>query len=189
MGSNPEKPWRGDNVIRQCRTGHATTLLRQRDHVFKPINCCWLHYSYFCRGNLIRHQGLKIFRFFACHWSSNTMTRCHCHDAIKLSHAQLRFFYWIMSLCRFQLCSVRNLPGFGDISAKFGMVWRFLPVADPLVDVMISRDLDSRYGLALPPRGRSPGGCHDLQRPRLQVWFGTSSPWQIPWWMSWSPET
>jgi len=40
---------------------------------------------------------------------------------------------------------VRSIPGFGDISAKFGMVWRFLPMADPLVDVMVSRDLDSRY--------------------------------------------
>jgi hypothetical protein len=25
------------------------------------------------------------------------------------------------------------------------MVWHFLPMADPLVDVMVSRDLDSRY--------------------------------------------
>ena len=40
---------------------------------------------------------------------------------------------------------MRSIPGFGDISAKFGMVWRFLPMADPLVDVMVSRDLDSRY--------------------------------------------
>jgi hypothetical protein len=47
--------------------------------------------------------------------------------------------------CRLHLCSVRQLPVFGDIAAKFGMVWRFLPMADPLVDVMISRDLDSRW--------------------------------------------
>ncbi len=40
---------------------------------------------------------------------------------------------------------MRSIPGSGDISAKFGMVWRFLPMADPLVDVMVSRDLDSRY--------------------------------------------
>ncbi len=26
-----------------------------------------------------------------------------------------------------------------------GMVWYFLPRVDPLVDVMVSRDLDSRY--------------------------------------------
>jgi hypothetical protein len=42
------------------------------------------------------------------------------------------------------VCSVKNITGFGDISSKFGMVWRFLPMADPFVDVMISRDLDSR---------------------------------------------
>lgn len=43
------------------------------------------------------------------------------------------------------LCSVRSLPRYGDLSAMFGMVWRFLPMADPYVDVMISRDLDSRF--------------------------------------------
>ena len=26
----------------------------------------------------------------------------------------------------------------------FGMLWRFLPVLDPTVDLMVSRDLDSR---------------------------------------------
>jgi hypothetical protein len=45
---------------------------------------------------------------------------------------------------RFHICSVTNLPGFDDLPAKFGMLWRFLPMADPWVDVMVSRDLDSR---------------------------------------------
>jgi len=44
----------------------------------------------------------------------------------------------------FDLCSVRSLPRYGDISSMFGMVWRFLPMADPYVDIMVSRDLDSR---------------------------------------------
>jgi len=46
---------------------------------------------------------------------------------------------------RLDLCSVKSLPKYGDISAKFGMVWRFLPMADPYVDIMVSRDLDSRF--------------------------------------------
>ena len=43
------------------------------------------------------------------------------------------------------LCSVLSVPLYGNISGKFGMVWRFLPMADPFVDFMVSRDLDSRY--------------------------------------------
>merc|ERR1719431_1051297 len=45
----------------------------------------------------------------------------------------------------FDLCPVTHLPQYGDLSAVFGMVWRFLPMADPTVDIMISRDLDSRF--------------------------------------------
>ena len=36
------------------------------------------------------------------------------------------------------------MSGLGDLSSLFGMLWRFLPVLDPSVDVMVSRDLDSR---------------------------------------------
>ena len=57
-------------------------------------------------------------------------------------------------LCRLQcqdsrldLCPVNNLPMFGDISRVMGMTWRFLPLVDPDVDVMVSRDLDSRVTL------------------------------------------
>ncbi|XP_023332449.1 uncharacterized protein LOC111704444 [Eurytemora carolleeae] len=46
---------------------------------------------------------------------------------------------------RMDLCSVLSVPPYGDISRKFGMIWRFLPLADPLVDFMVSRDLDSRF--------------------------------------------
>ena len=45
---------------------------------------------------------------------------------------------------RFDICTVNNLPGYGDLSQVFGMVWRFLPLSDPTVDIMVSRDLDSR---------------------------------------------
>ena len=37
-----------------------------------------------------------------------------------------------------------SLPDLGDLSSLFGMLWRFLPVLDPSVDLMVSRDLDSR---------------------------------------------
>jgi len=45
---------------------------------------------------------------------------------------------------RFDLCPVNHLPQFGDLSQVFGMTWRFLPLCDPTVDVMVARDLDSR---------------------------------------------
>ncbi|CAL4092469.1 unnamed protein product, partial [Meganyctiphanes norvegica] len=44
------------------------------------------------------------------------------------------------------LCSIHNLPSpFGDISHKLetATLWRFLPLLDPLVNIMVSRDLDS----------------------------------------------
>jgi len=44
----------------------------------------------------------------------------------------------------FDLCPVNSVVTFGDLSKVFGMTWRFLPVTDPLVSVMVSRDLDSR---------------------------------------------
>ena len=41
------------------------------------------------------------------------------------------------------LCNVRRLPILSDISEIFPMIWRFLPMLDLQVDVMMSRDLDS----------------------------------------------
>ncbi len=55
-----------------------------------------------------------------------------------------------------------------------GTVWRLLPMVDPLVDVMVSRDLDSRY-------------CPIGWILWLQVWFGASYPWWIRWLTTWSP--
>ena len=40
-------------------------------------------------------------------------------------------------------CPVDSLVGFGDLSSIFGMLWRFIPMTDPTVAVMASRDLDS----------------------------------------------
>ena len=49
-------------------------------------------------------------------------------------------------MSRLDTCPVDSLPRYGDLSKIFGMVWRFLPLLDPRVDVMVSRDLDSRLG-------------------------------------------
>ena len=40
---------------------------------------------------------------------------------------------------------VGALPGLGNLSSVFGMTWRFLPLSDPAVDIVVSRDVDSRY--------------------------------------------
>ena len=47
-------------------------------------------------------------------------------------------------MARLDTCPVDSLPRYGDLSKIFGMVWRFLPLLDPLVDAVASRDLDSR---------------------------------------------
>ena len=43
-------------------------------------------------------------------------------------------------------CDVHELPGLGDLSGKFGMIWRFMPLADDSVERFIVRDLDSLIG-------------------------------------------
>jgi len=49
----------------------------------------------------------------------------------KRAHKNVRF------------CDVRRMPKYGDVSKLIGTVWRFLPIADPTIDVICSRDLDS----------------------------------------------
>ena len=44
----------------------------------------------------------------------------------------------------FDICTVEAVSGYGDLSQVFGMLWRFIPVLDPSVTLMVSRDLDSR---------------------------------------------
>ena len=45
------------------------------------------------------------------------------------------------------MLTLRELPGIPDVdvSEVFPMMWRFIPTLDPQVDIMLSRDLDSRY--------------------------------------------
>ena len=46
------------------------------------------------------------------------------------------------------LCQVNTVPrtlGNKDIAKLFPMMWRFLPSLDPGVEVVMSRDLDSRF--------------------------------------------
>ena len=39
------------------------------------------------------------------------------------------------------ICYVRQIGPYGDISRAMGPIWRFAPMADPLVEEMHSRDL------------------------------------------------
>ena len=52
-------------------------------------------------------------------------------ERYKRAHKNIRF------------CDVRRMPKLGDVSRLIGTVWRFLPLADPTIDVLCSRDLDS----------------------------------------------
>jgi len=42
------------------------------------------------------------------------------------------------------LCLMQYIPGRGDSTNIVGQFWRFLPLMDPLVDVFVSRDADSK---------------------------------------------
>ena len=41
------------------------------------------------------------------------------------------------------LCNVKKLPVLDDVREIFPMIWRFLPMLDLQVDILMSRDLDS----------------------------------------------
>lgn len=48
--------------------------------------------------------------------------------------------------CRYNFvdfCDVRDIAGVGDLSDKFGMIWRFMPLGDDSVNRFLVRDLDS----------------------------------------------
>ena len=42
------------------------------------------------------------------------------------------------------ICNAEQNPKFGNASVIYPLIWRFLPVLDPMVDVTLVRDLDSR---------------------------------------------
>merc|ERR1719477_412850 len=66
---------------------------------------------------------------------------------------------------RLELCPVNNAPVVGDVSRVMGMTWRFLPMTDPAVDILVSRDLDSRL------TGR--------ERSAVAEWLSTSLPFHV----------
>ena len=50
-----------------CRAGHATTLLRQRDHVFRPKNCLVFYCimsAFFVAATSLSLKGHNIYRIF-----------------------------------------------------------------------------------------------------------------------------
>lgn len=51
----------------------------------------------------------------------------------------------IANLSNVDVCNISNIPLFAPSSLSYlpGKIWRFLPVFDPLVDYVLSRDLDS----------------------------------------------
>jgi len=44
---------------------------------------------------------------------------------------------------RLFLCDVKKNPKYGDAGILYPLIWRFLPVMDPQVELLLSRDLDS----------------------------------------------
>ena len=63
----------------QLRAGHATTLPRQSDHVFRPEICCLLNNVYLRFGDFILDmRGHNMLHIFACHWCSTMLLLCRC---------------------------------------------------------------------------------------------------------------
>ena len=121
----------------------------------------------FKRGS---NQKVISYVFYGDSESKNHKTRRY-FDGIKSNLELMKKLYgssWIMrlyydldpadhqlmlQLCdlacadpQLDLCNVRSLPGTPvvDASSMFAMNWRFFPTLDPQVDILLSRDLDSR---------------------------------------------
>ena len=80
--------------IHICRAGHATTLPRHRDHVFKTLNS-WLLLFYFIRcATSFRHRDLNTFRIFLV---SEVLFRCRDVVVAKLKKCRVpssAYLYW-----------------------------------------------------------------------------------------------
>ncbi|XP_046400121.1 uncharacterized protein LOC124166578 isoform X2 [Ischnura elegans] len=72
------------------------------------------------------------------------------------------------------LCYVGNIPSLGNLLGSQGNMWRFLPMADPLVDVFISRDLDSR------PSEREVAAVNDWLNSNLTFHIMRDHPFHTP---------
>ena len=68
------------------RAGHATTLSRQGDHVFRPKNEVYCIIALFVVFTPFRQQGLNIFEFF---FVIEGLTCCRRREAKLVSRAQL----------------------------------------------------------------------------------------------------
>ena len=130
------------------------------DHGNKSISTCSYHSFY--RG---AKQKIVSFSFYGNPNSTQGKERKY-FQGIQLNLAEMPKIYddWVLrvyydlepdhhlmkDMCEMacsnpniDLCYVKELPGLGDISKVFAMNWRFMPMLDPQVSHMVSRDLDS----------------------------------------------
>ena len=72
-------------IVMNCRAGHATTLSRQRDHIFRGKHYCrLLHYAFICfdYSTPFRYRDLNIFRIFL---DVEVLVRCRVVVVVKLN--------------------------------------------------------------------------------------------------------
>ena len=76
----------------KTRAGHTRQYWRDNETMFPGHKVvCYCNITIFGCGYSIycRHQDLNIFRKLSSPWGSITLSHCRCHEAIKLSRAQL----------------------------------------------------------------------------------------------------
>ncbi|CAF2054275.1 unnamed protein product [Rotaria magnacalcarata] len=63
-------------------------------------------------------------------------------DIAGSTESQRKIFY---NFSNVDICDISNIPMFGSSLRSFlpGKMWRFMPIFDPFVDYLLSRDLDS----------------------------------------------
>ena len=77
------------NYSPECRAGHPTILLRQRDHVSRPHRSYLLQYYWIYLATPSRHLDLDIFRICSCPRGSITLSRCCVVVVAKLKNCRV----------------------------------------------------------------------------------------------------
>ena len=139
---------------------HSMVDYEGGDHGNKSISTCSYHsfyrgakqkiVSFSFYGNPNSTQGKERKYFQGIQLNLKEMPQMYEDWVLRVYYDLEKDHYLMKDMCdmacsnpNIDLCYVKELPGLGDISKVFAMNWRFMPMLDPQVTHMVSRDLDS----------------------------------------------
>ena len=139
---------------------HTMVTYTNEDNVNKSIGTCSPHsfhrgakqkvVSFSFYGNPDSAQSKERKYFEGIKANLKEMPNHYPNWTLRLYYDLPEDHYLMKDLCELacndphiDLCYVQSIPALGNVSQVFPMNWRFLPMLDPQVSHMVSRDLDS----------------------------------------------